>query len=64
MDMDEDTRHWMTDIFNPSSDKTNEEVTQQDFQVKKIGIGKATRVADMKVFDSSNKKIAHQIWKD
>lgn len=64
LELDEKIGHRVEDIYKPISDNNQDEVFPKDFIVEIFGLGLATRVANVKIFNSSNKKVEHRIKKD
>lgn len=64
LELNDKIGHQMTDIYKPNNDTNQDEVFPQDFIVERVDLGMITRAENIKIFNASNKKIEHRIWKD
>ncbi len=64
INFDKSSGRWATEIATPPDLSSRDSVVPQDFQIKKVDLGKGNREVDMRFFEVSNKKIAERVWKD
>lgn len=64
LDVDEATRHQMTEIAKPIPGKDEDKATEEDFIVEKIDLGVASHAVNVRHFQSSTKRIISRMWKD
>lgn len=64
LEVDEATGHWTTEIAKPIPGRDSDKATEDDFIVKKIDLGVASRAVDVKHLESSTKRMISRSWKD
>ena len=64
INFDKNFGHWLTNIVTSPDGTSHESLAPQDYQITKVDLGKGNCEVDMEFFESSNKNIAHRVWKD
>ncbi len=61
LNVDKNSGHWIAEIAKPLESSSLENLSPQDYQVTRIDLGKGSHGVDMKIFETSNKKIADRV---